>query len=61
VGFELWSMSPLLLFDNVVVTDDLAIAQRYAQETFALKRAKILRDSVSTFSSQFRCRNVVQN
>ncbi|XP_026764986.1 calnexin isoform X2 [Galleria mellonella] len=47
VGFELWSMSPLLLFDNLIVTDDEALAEQWAQQTFVLKRAKISRDSDS--------------
>ncbi|KAM3967988.1 calnexin 99A [Aphomia sociella] len=47
VGFELWSMSPQLLFDNLIVTDDAAVAEVWALQTFALKRAKISRDSDS--------------
>lgn len=47
VGFELWSMSPMLLFDNVLVTDDFALAERWAQQTFVLKKAKLSRDSDS--------------
>lgn len=40
-------MSPMLLFDNLIITDDVAVAQEWAQKTFMLKRAKISRDSVS--------------
>ncbi|XP_028173718.1 calnexin [Ostrinia furnacalis] len=47
VGFELWSMSPMLLFDNLLVTDDAEVARAWAQQTFHLKRAKISRDSDS--------------
>ncbi|XP_037297107.1 calnexin isoform X2 [Manduca sexta] len=47
IGFELWSMSPLLLFDNIIVTDELAVAEEWAQQSFALKRAKMSRDSDS--------------
>ncbi|XP_026326418.1 calnexin [Hyposmocoma kahamanoa] len=47
VGFELWSMSPRLLFDNLVITDDEAVASDWAHQTFALKRAKMSRDSDS--------------
>ncbi|KAL0884259.1 hypothetical protein ABMA27_016249 [Loxostege sticticalis] len=47
VGFELWSMSPMLLFDNLLVTDDVDVAQQWAKQTFYLKRAKISRDSES--------------
>ncbi|CAH0663424.1 unnamed protein product [Chilo suppressalis] len=47
IGFELWSMSPRLLFDNVLVTDDEHVAATWAQHTFHLKRAKIAKDSDS--------------
>ncbi|XP_053599766.1 calnexin isoform X2 [Plodia interpunctella] len=47
VGFELWSMSPMLLFDNLIVTDDVAVAEHWALQTFSLKKAKISRDSDS--------------
>uniref|UniRef100_A0A2A4K368 Calnexin n=1 Tax=Heliothis virescens TaxID=7102 RepID=A0A2A4K368_HELVI len=47
VGFELWSMSPMLLFDNLIITDDMAVAEEWAQATFVLKKAKISRDSDS--------------
>ncbi|XP_050679896.1 calnexin [Leptidea sinapis] len=41
VGFELWSMSPALLFDNLIVTDDENLAAAWAAQTFALKRDRI--------------------
>ncbi|XP_034825198.1 calnexin-like [Maniola hyperantus] len=47
VGFELWSMSPQLLFDNLIVTDDVAVAEQWAAQTYALKRAKINSDAES--------------
>lgn len=40
-------MSPALLFDNLIITDDVAVAEHWAQITFMQKRAKISRDSVS--------------
>ncbi|KAJ8727194.1 hypothetical protein PYW08_015591 [Mythimna loreyi] len=49
VGFELWSMSPMLLFDNLIITDDLAVAEEWAAASFNLKRAKLSRDSDSVF------------
>ncbi|XP_059059470.1 calnexin [Achroia grisella] len=54
VGFELWSMSPLLLFDNLIVTDDEALAELWAQQSFVLKRAKISRDSDSVVERTLR-------
>lgn len=47
VGFELWSMSPQLLFDNILITDDLEVAEQYAKQTYARKRAKLTSDSES--------------
>ncbi|KAJ2950345.1 hypothetical protein O0L34_g8582 [Tuta absoluta] len=47
VGFELWSMSPRLLFDNLLVADDEAVAAQWAADTFARKRARLAHDSVS--------------
>lgn len=47
VGFELWSMSPALLFDNLLITDDVVLAEYWASITFARKRDKISRDSDS--------------
>lgn len=47
VGFELWSMSQDILFDNIIITDDLSVAHQWAADSFDLKRKKIARDSVS--------------
>lgn len=47
VGFELWSMSPMLLFDNIIITDDEQVAEEWAKQTYAIKRAKITSDSES--------------
>ncbi len=32
VGFELWSMSENMYFDNIIVTSDLVIANNFAIE-----------------------------
>ncbi|KAH0808115.1 hypothetical protein GEV33_014666 [Tenebrio molitor] len=47
VGFELWSMSKDIFFDNVIITDDLAVADHWAAATFDKKRQKIAKDSES--------------
>ncbi|XP_026491514.2 calnexin isoform X1 [Vanessa tameamea] len=47
VGFELWSMSPMLLFDNVIITDDERVAEEWAKQSYAIKRAKLTSDSES--------------
>ncbi|CAG0916679.1 unnamed protein product [Notodromas monacha] len=40
VGFELWSMSDGVYFDNIVVTSDKKVAEDYARDTFQLKLEK---------------------
>jgi len=34
VGFELWQVKSGSIFDNIIVTDDLAAAKKLAEETF---------------------------
>lgn len=38
VGFELWSMSEGILFDNVLITDDPVVADQWAADTWLLKK-----------------------
>ena len=40
VGIELWSMSSDIYFDNVLITDDMDVANTWAAETFELKVSK---------------------
>lgn len=40
-------MSKDILFDNVIVTDELCVAEDWAAATYEKKRQKIARDSVS--------------
>ncbi|KAG5881449.1 hypothetical protein JTB14_037667 [Gonioctena quinquepunctata] len=47
VGFELWSMSQDILFDNIIITEELAVADKWAADTFDKKRQKIAKDSES--------------
>lgn len=47
VGFEIWSMSSDILFDNIIITEEIAIADKWAADTFDKKRQKISKDSVS--------------
>ncbi|GBP07453.1 Calnexin [Eumeta japonica] len=54
VGFELWSMSPMLLFDNLIITDDPAVAEEWARQSFEIKRAKLSRDSASLWGRAMR-------
>lgn len=47
VGIELWSMSNEILFDNIVVTDDVAMADEWAAQTYDVKRQQLDKDAVS--------------
>ncbi|XP_044727577.1 calnexin-like isoform X2 [Chrysoperla carnea] len=54
IGFELWSMSKDILFDNIIITDDIVLAESFAAKTFDLKRKKIDKDSESLWSRLLR-------
>ncbi|XP_063700248.1 calnexin isoform X2 [Culicoides brevitarsis] len=45
VGFELWSMSGDILFDNLVISDDETVVRDWAAQTYDLKRKQIDRQS----------------
>lgn len=47
VGFELWSMSTDILFDNILVTDNEEVAEKWADVTFEVRRARIAEESWS--------------
>ncbi|XP_012287295.1 calnexin isoform X2 [Orussus abietinus] len=47
VGFELWSMSPDILFDNILVTDNEEVAEKWAEDTFEVRRTKIAAENWS--------------
>nr|CAG4644111.1 EOG090X09BQ [Lepidurus arcticus] len=38
IGFELWSMSDNIFFDNIIITDEKAVAEQWAAESFDVKR-----------------------
>jgi calreticulin len=38
IGFELWQVKAGTIFDDIIVTDDLAEAQAFAEETFFAKK-----------------------
>ena len=38
IGFELWTMSSGIVFDNILITDDEDLAHRFAAETFTIKK-----------------------
>ncbi|XP_065372441.1 calnexin [Calliphora vicina] len=45
IGIELWSMSSDILFDNLIITDDVEVATDYAIKTFDIKRKFIDKES----------------
>lgn len=40
-------MSKDILFDNIIITDEYVVAERWAADTFDKKRQKIAKESVS--------------
>lgn len=49
VGFELWSMSTDILFDNIIITHDEEVAKYWADNTFEVRRAQIAEESWSVW------------
>ena len=39
IGFELWSMSEDILFDNILITSEKSVADDYAAKTWKMKQA----------------------
>lgn len=54
VGFELWSISNNILFDNLLITDDENVAKNFAAQSFDLKQDKITVDAVSIFPQKLK-------
>ncbi|XP_066583292.1 calnexin-like [Prorops nasuta] len=58
IGFELWSMSPDIQFDNIIITNNVQVAKKWADETFEAKRLKIAEETwsvwrqVATFTAE---------
>lgn len=52
VGFELWSVSSKIMFDNIIITDDDHVAKQFATVTFDKKIINIEK-SADTLLSQF--------
>lgn len=42
-------MSPDILFDNIIVTDDEIVAQKWAEQTFEVRKQRIAIESVSSY------------
>ncbi|XP_053947124.1 calnexin isoform X1 [Anastrepha ludens] len=50
VGLELWSMSDNILFDNLIIADDIELAKEFAAKTFDIKRKYIDKESETFFN-----------
>lgn len=57
IGFELWSMSTDIFFDNILIADNEEVAKKWAEDTFEVRHARIAEESVSNFF--FRFNNVL--
>ncbi|XP_076683697.1 calnexin isoform X3 [Andrena cerasifolii] len=57
VGFELWSMSTDIFFDNILVTNNEDVARKWADDTFEVHRAKIAEESVSLWGRILKATN----
>lgn len=44
-------MSNQILFDNLIITDDPAVAAQWASQTFDLKKRKMEKEAVSQFQN----------
>jgi calnexin len=42
-------MSADILFDNVIITDDVLVAKKWAEDTFDLRKQRIATESVSNY------------
>ncbi|XP_076758142.1 calnexin isoform X2 [Xylocopa sonorina] len=49
VGFELWSMSTDIFFDNILITDNEDVARKWAADTFEVRHARIAEESWSVW------------
>lgn len=47
IGFELWSISGDILFDNILITDKESDAEHFASQTFDMKKQKLDEESES--------------
>uniref|UniRef100_A0A4Q8K1V8 U85-Liphistoxin-Lth1a_1 n=1 Tax=Liphistius thaleban TaxID=1905330 RepID=A0A4Q8K1V8_9ARAC len=57
VGFELWSMVEGIMFDNVIITDDMYVADQWAAETFSLKKELADRETDNMLVRLFKYTN----
>jgi len=51
LGFELWSVSDDILFDNIIITDEKKVADDWAEQTWVIKYELELAGTASAVSS----------
>ena len=47
LGFELWSVSDDILFDNIIITDEKRVAEDWAEQSWVIKRDQELAAAAS--------------
>ncbi|KYN19040.1 Calnexin [Trachymyrmex cornetzi] len=57
IGFELWSMSTDIYFDNIIITDDEKVAKKWAVDTFDVRRVKIAEENDSMWGRMMKAMN----
>ncbi|XP_046747740.1 calnexin isoform X1 [Diprion similis] len=57
VGFELWSMSPDILFDNLIITDSEEVAKKWSDDSFELRRARIAQQNETLWGRMMHSMN----
>lgn len=46
IGFELWSISDKIYFDNIIIADDESHAEKWSELTWLLKKKNLSHESV---------------
>jgi len=59
LGFELWSVSEDILFDNIIITDEKRVADDWAQQTWVVKHEQELAGTASAVSCLFIVESVL--
>ncbi|VVC32425.1 Concanavalin A-like lectin/glucanase domain,Calreticulin/calnexin, conserved [Cinara cedri] len=57
IGFELWSISDKIYFDNIIITDDEAQSTTWAENSWSLKKKNLSHKSESVFGAIIRYTN----
>lgn len=50
LGFELWSVSADILFDNIIITDEKRVAEDWAEQSWVIKHEQELAGAASAVS-----------